>query len=133
MKPDYKKPNTLPWEALPDFYQQSSRAQVAYMFHALTSRGFRIKRIPRAVEPASIPVGQIESLAEVEHGRWNCERLLSGWRRASEKNDERKLTPYLVSWRDLPDAIKEYDRNAVRNFPAILAEGGYQLRFSKES
>jgi ppGpp synthetase/RelA/SpoT-type nucleotidyltranferase len=129
MKPDYKKPNTLPWDALPEYYRESSCAQVAYMFHAMKSRGYEIDRATGTVQPFRIPEEQIEPLAEMEHGRWNYERLRSGWRRDSEKNDERRRTPYLVAWRELSDAIKEYDRNAVREFPHVLAEGGYELHF----
>jgi len=132
MKPDYKRPNTLPWEALPEYYQESSRAQVAYIFHALTSRGYQLQRAAGAAMPVSIPEGEVEPLWEMEHGRWNFERLWSGWRRASEKNDDQKLSPYLVPWKELPEQIKQYDREAVLAFPRILAEGGYHLRLPEE-
>jgi hypothetical protein len=43
-KPNYKKPNTLPWEALPEVYQQSNRDQAAYAFTTLRRFGSTIDK-----------------------------------------------------------------------------------------
>ena len=73
---------------------------------------------------------EIELLAELEHGRWNIERLHDGWRYGKTKDEDRKLNPCLVRWTDLPDGengVKKYDRNAVRAFPEILAKAGLEV------
>jgi hypothetical protein len=57
----------------------------------------------------------------------NLERLLRGWRYAPKKDEILKRSPYLVSWEALPDEIREYDLKAVRNFPEILAAGGWEI------
>lgn len=152
MKPDYRKPNTLPWECLPEQYKKSSRDQAAYAFEILRGWGFQIQKVGGKPTPIAMPEEFVEPMAEQEHGRWNFERLECGWRRAPTKDDERKRSPYIVPWVDLPGAMPEsqrsreadsqritsqktpkrekiadYDRKSVRAFPRILAEGGYEL------
>jgi hypothetical protein len=60
-----------------------------------------------------------EILARMEHSRWNAERFLAGWK-LGPKDVKNKLSPYLVDWKELPENIKEYDREAVRNIPDLL-------------
>jgi hypothetical protein len=67
-------------------------------------------------------------MAELEHGRWNAERLRDGWRYGKKRDDSRKIHNYLVPWAELPDDIKVYDRGAVRAFPEILAKAGLEVR-----
>ncbi len=67
-------------------------------------------------------------LAEIEHGRWNAERLINGWRWGEEKDHEKKTSPHLVSWAELPGDVKEWDRAAVRKIPKILASIGLKVK-----
>jgi hypothetical protein len=67
-------------------------------------------------------------MAELEHGRWNVERLRDGWRYGKQRDDSRKTHDCLVSWQELSDDIKRYDRNAVRAFPETLAKAGLEVR-----
>jgi ppGpp synthetase/RelA/SpoT-type nucleotidyltranferase len=126
-KPDHKKPNTLPWEVLPEDYKQSSREQAAYAFRILRARGFTIRKVEKVSTSIVMPEEDVKVLAEKEHGRWNVERLRAGWRRASKKDDDKRLSPFLKPWVELPDEISEFDWKAVRAFPEILAAGGYEL------
>jgi hypothetical protein len=71
---------------------------------------------------------EVERMAELEHGRWNVERLRDGWRYGKQRDDAGKIHDCLVSWQELPDDIKRYDRDAVRAFPEILAKAGLELR-----
>lgn len=66
-------------------------------------------------------------MAELEHGRWNVERHRNGWRFSRARDDARKLHDSLVPWENLPEDIRQYDRNAVRAFPDILAAAGYEV------
>ena len=47
----------------------------------------------------------------------------SGWTLGS-RDVEAKTSPYLVSYDELPDDIKELDRDAVRNIPALASRIG---------
>jgi ppGpp synthetase/RelA/SpoT-type nucleotidyltranferase len=126
--PNHRKPNTLPWVALPEEYRLSSCEQAAYAFHTLRRFGFRITRVGSVPTNPPIPGRLIEPLAEIEHGRWNHERLRLGWRYATTKNDDARLSPYLVSWTRVPEGIRNYDRGAVRALPEVFAAGRYKLR-----
>jgi ppGpp synthetase/RelA/SpoT-type nucleotidyltranferase len=125
-KRDYRKPATLPWEYLPEDFVFSNKAQAAYAPHILERFGYKVEpaRKPKSLK---FPFKLIKRMAEMEHGRWNVERLLRGWRYAPKKDEILKRSPYLVSWKALPDEIREYDLKAVRNFPEILAAGGYEI------
>ena len=34
---------------------------------------------------------------------------------------ERRRSPYMVPWEELPDRAKEWNRSAVRSIPSLLA------------
>jgi hypothetical protein len=70
---------------------------------------------------------EIERLAEMEHGRFNAERLLDGWRYGSPKDVARKISPYLVPWAELPEDVKKWDCDAVKEIPALLTMVGMQI------
>ena len=68
-----------------------------------------------------------ETLAKHAHDLWAEQRLRDGWRLGPQRNDERKETPLLVPYEDLPDSEKVYDRRlAVETIKAVLALG-YRL------
>ena len=127
---DYRKPNTLPWEALPENFKQSSRDQAGYILRVLPRFGYRLRRGAPGELPVPIREADQEKLAEREHGRWNCERLCAGWRYGSVDDKERKISSALVPWSVLPEKVRDYDFKAVRAYPAVLAAGGYILEYA---
>lgn len=77
-------------------------------------------------------------MAELEHGRWNVERVRDGWRQGNLRDNAKKIHDCIVPWNNLPEDIKHYDRAAVRQFPTILAKAGLEVsrpstRSSKKS
>jgi hypothetical protein len=58
-------------------------------------------------------------LARMEHARWNAERFLAGWSLGA-KDVKLKRSPYLVPYDQLPDEVKAWDRDAVKNIPDLL-------------
>ena len=56
-----------------------------------------------------------------------AERILSGWQ-SGPKDTARKITPYLVDYAELSEEIKDYDRDAVRNLPKLIAMAGGRIR-----
>ena len=75
----------------------------------------------------SFTPSEIECLAILEHRRWLAERTKAGWIFAARKDVERKTSPYLVPWEDLPDIAREWNRSAIRNAPALLATEGLAI------
>ena len=52
---------------------------------------------------------------------------MGNWTFGSPKDPEKKITPYLVGWADLSDEVREWDRQAVRNIPFLLAHAKFEI------
>jgi hypothetical protein len=63
----------------------------------------------------------------MEHGRWNVERFLLGWRYAETKDVAKKLSPYLVPWDQLSPEIQRYDVDAVLSLPRKFREASLEI------
>lgn len=72
---------------------------------------------PRVWEPTD---AEVERLAEMDHEHWCKERRALGWVVGPKRDTERKVTPYLVGWRELADPIRGYSRDAARQLPGML-------------
>jgi len=117
-----------PWELLDEDFRESNRAQARHIEEKLRDIGCAVVSAEAATEPVTFTPDEVERLAEMEHGRYNAERLLEGWRWSEVKDDDRKTSPYLVSWAELPDDIREYDRQTVREIPEFLAKIGLAVQ-----
>jgi hypothetical protein len=119
-----------PWEKLDDTFRTANIEQAKYAFEILDAAGFGVR--PAKGEPVPFnfedeDLAKIEEMAEMEHGRWNVERLRNGWRYGKFRDDNNFINNYIVSWNDLPDNIKHYDRDSVKAFPGILAKAGFEI------
>ena len=134
-----KLPETLrPWDELPATFKQANLAQAAYAPEILRAAGFGVRPTgPAGGGPAAIPSfaddefkDDVERMAELEHGRWNIERLREGWRYGRPRDDANKIQPCIVPWSNddvLTPDIKDYDRKSVRAFPEILKRAGLEI------
>lgn len=52
---------------------------------------------------------QQEIMAEMENARWNMSRFSMDESGEKEKDVNRKISPYLISWSELPGEVKEWD------------------------
>ena len=120
--------NLFDWETLPENLKESNYQQADHIFDKLRAAGYEIREATR-YEPEVIAFTEeeVEYLSEMEHGRWNIERLYDGWKFGAEKDVSRKISPYLLPWARLTEEVKEYDRVAVRNIPGNLAEIGLEI------
>ena len=116
------------WDELPEATKEANRAQAADVGTKLAAVGCGIQAWTdwTGKGPAFTP-DEIETMAELEHERWCRERRAEGWTAGPTRNDERKVTPYLVDWDQLPEEVKDYDRNAVRALPELLTFAGYEI------
>lgn len=121
------------WEDLPDGLKASNRHQVAALYdRMLPMIGAAVVPVAEwAPEPFQFTAAETESLAEVEHERWSADRAADGWvldRTLAEGDVERKRTPWLVDWDELPEDMKRWDRETIERFPALLARAGFRLK-----
>ena len=66
----------------------------------------------------------VELLAANNHEIWAAERISQGWAYGEKRDDDKKETPCLVPYEELPESEKDYDRNtAVGVLKHILALG----------
>jgi ppGpp synthetase/RelA/SpoT-type nucleotidyltranferase len=116
------------WESLREDFKNSNCQQAACAERILRAGGFGLRKASGKLEIfAGFTEAEIERMAEMEHGRWNADRLQAGWRYSNTKDKEKKLSPYLVPWNDVPPCIKKFDYAAVRHFPEILAAAGLEV------
>jgi hypothetical protein len=115
-----------PWDALPEGLKESNYAaardiprklRAIRCFAAPLDAGARDGCVQALTEE------EVETLARMEHDRWNAERLKARWRPGA-RDVARRTTPYLRPWEELGEADKDKDRDAVRTIPEVLRAAG---------
>lgn len=88
--------------------------------------------IPKPVDTAGIELPEeilklTEVIAENVHENWAAARIREGWVYGPVRNDEKKQTPCLVPYDQLPEIEKEYDRNTAFQTLKLLVALGYTI------
>lgn len=123
-----QEPSLAGWDDLLDYLKDSNRQAANHIADKLRRIGCTIHGAGgRDVSLLDFTKDEIEVMAEMEHARWNAERLLDGWKWGEKKDVANKISPYLVPWRALPNDVKEWDRDAVRKIPEFLARVGLEV------
>lgn len=68
-----------------------------------------------------------EQLAENVHENWSRNRLAEGWVYGPKRDGEKKTTPCLVPYEELPEIEKEYDRNTALQTLKLIVKLGYTI------
>jgi hypothetical protein len=117
------------WEELPEDLRESNRDQAAHIFEKLHALGYAVHEAGDGrAEPVTFTPEEVERMAVMEHDRFVAERRAAGWRLGPERDVHEKVTPYLVGWDDLPERVREWDREPVRRIPELLAAVGLEVR-----
>ncbi|MGD9030703.1 MAG: NAD-binding protein, partial [Anaerolineae bacterium] len=120
-------PAAVPWEELPEAYRESCRLQADDIGQKLRAVGCALAQLTDwNAEPLQFSEEEVEMMARMEHQRWMEERLDDGWT-CGVRDGEKKTNPYLVNCEELPDEIKELNREMVRPLSTTLAEVGLQV------
>jgi hypothetical protein len=115
------------WKELDEVYRESNRRQVLGAGHILATEGYRIVPVEEPGTPVTrFAPDEIDRMGEREHGRFVAERLRAGWR-AGPRDKDKRTSPFLCSWEDLPDPIKKYDREAVKHWPRVMTWAGLKI------
>ena len=121
-------PGLREWEDLPEALKEANRAQAADVGTKLAAVGCRIQPwTDWTGDGMRFGAEEIERMAEIEHERWCRDRTANGWTYGPTRDDRRKTSPYLVAWDELTEAVKDYDRDAVRALPELLTYAGYEI------
>lgn len=128
--------NLRPWEKLSETYQTANREQARYAICILEAVGFGV-RPATGSQPTiftDFTKDELERMAELEHGRWNVERLRSGWRYGQQRDNAAKIHNLIVPWSDkVLDDFRRFDYDGVRAFPEILAKAGLEVYRPRQS
>ena len=68
-----------------------------------------------------------EAIAENAHEIWAMKRKEEGWKWGPERNDEKKETPVMVPYSDLPEQEKDYDREMAMQTLKLVRKMGYRI------
>jgi hypothetical protein len=69
----------------------------------------------------------MEKIAENVHENWAAGRVAEGWTYGEIKDGEKKTTPCLVPYQELPESEKEYDRNTALQTLKLIVALGYKI------
>lgn len=119
----------LDWEQLTEEYKESNRAQADDIVNKLGRFGYGFDAGDSFFDTVKeFPEDKLESMAKAEHLRWMNRKMADGWTFApGPKNEEKRTSPYLVSWDELDNEVKELDRDAVRNIIPLFEQIGLRV------
>jgi voltage-gated potassium channel Kch len=124
-----ERPALFVWEQLAERFKDSNRRAADHIRVKLRAIGYRLDEL-RSDQPAvqSFRKDQVDLLARMEHESWCAEWWLQGYSYAKgERNDVKKTQPYLVSWNELDEDVKKWDREQVEAIPEALKLAHYGI------
>ena len=88
--------------------------------------------IPKPIDTSDVVLDQElielrEKIAENIHEVWARGRMSEGWVYGEFKNPEKKTTPLLVPYDELPESEKDYDRNTAFETLKMVIKLGYKI------
>ena len=86
---------------------------------------------PKPVDTSDISLPEellalTERIAENVHDVWSAGRIAEGWTYGEKKDAERKTTPLLIPYDQLPENEKDYDRNTAFETIKLIVKMGYR-------
>lgn len=87
------------------------------------------KYIPDPIDTSSVQLPEdleqlVEKMSRNVHEVWASGRMAEGWTWGPERDDLHKQHPCLISYEELPESEREYDRHtAVQTLKFILSLG----------
>jgi hypothetical protein len=120
------------FDVLPLDVKQDNRAAVARIPQVLGLAGLYVVHQDIDVGDSKREINEIiennvELLAESEHSAWVEFKLTNGWRYGKPRCDKERIHDCLVPYCELPEDVKNLDRQTVQNYWDILEEGGYKI------
>lgn len=91
------------------------------------------KYIPAPVDTSGIELPEellklVEQMARNVHEVWAATRIAQGWQWGAARDDIRKLHPCLVSYDELPESEREYDRRTAIETLKMIQYLGFEIK-----
>jgi hypothetical protein len=112
------------YEDLPDHIKVANRQQVLRAPELLTALGYHVEHDDKARERPAVHLteAEIEQASIAEHEGWMRQKTSAGYRYGELRDDPNRTHPSLVPWDQLPESVRELDRQRVRLLPWIARE-----------
>lgn len=130
--PEKRNPNKssqVEWDDLAFDFKIQNRAQADHIYVKLRALG--LEAVSSEDERKKIAIDDtselFEALAESEHNRWMAQLYLNGWKFSETRDDSKKLHTDLIPYAQLSENVKDWDRDAVRNIPKLMAQQNLKL------
>jgi hypothetical protein len=120
-------PLLVPYADLPETYKEANRVNVRNIPKKLAAGGYVMIPSRSSEPPLEFPADDLETLARLEHELWMADRLAAGFTLGVPTDEDPRRNPYLVEWEQVPEEIKNTDRDLVRGMPQIAARAGYAI------
>lgn len=87
---------------------------------------------PKPIDTSDISIPQDllalkEKIAENVHEVWASNRIAEGWTFGEKKDADKKTTPLLIPYSELPESEKDYDRNTALETIKIILKMNYTI------
>lgn len=69
-----------------------------------------------------------EAISKNVHEIWSQNRLNEGWKYGDKRDDEKRETPCLVPYEQLPEEEKAYDRNTALGTLKFILSLGFEIK-----
>lgn len=120
-------PSMCEWIDLKPELKESTRSQADDIPHKLRAINcYMTKKDKGTSNLVEFPSAELEQLSELEHERFNSERLQRHWR-IGARDSKSRTTPFLVPWRDLEQKWRDVDSAMVKCVPEILLKAGFKI------
>ena len=121
-------PSMEPWDKLDKKFKESSIQQKLYAEAILRYGGYGVRKKPKSqIKLIKLPKDRLKLMAEMEHGRFNVERIRAGWKLGEKRDHFKKISPYLRPWIELSDDVQAWDLDYVAGWPKDLKEAGLEV------
>ncbi len=129
-KSEEKKTNPLliPYNQLPEWAKESNRVNVQSIPQKLAAIGLVMMPARGDQSVYKFSMNEVETMARQEHALWMEAKLITGFTRGKPSKDNSEQNEFLVEWEELPENIKQIDRDLVAGIPEILARAGYSVQ-----
>ena len=87
---------------------------------------------PQPIETSAIRLPEelnllVEQMAKNVHEVWAAGRIADGWTYGEKRDDTQKHHPCLISYEDLPEEEKVYDRNTSVETLKLILKLGFKI------
>ena len=120
-------PMLIPYAELDEIDKEANRVNVRNIPAKLAAAGYIMVPARSNEPPIDFPGDDLEKLARLEHDLWMKSKFEQGFVLGKPTEDNPRRNEYLVEWEQVPEKIKQSDRDLVQGIPRMLAKVGYAV------